>query len=94
MSKEFMQNSKKYGSPIYDAKGFPIELHDRVKLGDMVTWLGRKSGSSSNDDKFCAGQSYSVVMIYPKNFDLELELPNMPPHITIRAGDSEYQLSK
>ncbi|KZX77291.1 hypothetical protein A3715_11295 [Oleiphilus sp. HI0009] len=89
-----MRSNRKYGTPIYDEKGFPLELYGKVKLGDSVTWLGRKQGSCSEDDKFKAGNEYKVVMIYPTNFDLEIELSDSPPHVTIRAGQDEYRLVK
>lgn len=82
----------KYGAPIYDESGFPVELNGKLKVRDKVLWLGRKVGSCSDDSKFMVNEPYPVTMIHPSNFDVELEQYIDGEHITIRAGESEYQV--
>lgn len=86
-------SARQYESPALDASGRIVGLQGKVKLGGQVTWLGRKQGSCSNDDKFVVGQPYSVCHIYDSNHDVEIELPDCPPHVTIRAGQSEYEIA-
>ena len=74
---------------IYDESENVIALHGKVKLGDQVTWLGRKHGSGSFDEQFHVGQIYQVYFIYPSNGDVELQGPT--PEITTRAGEEEYR---
>jgi hypothetical protein len=80
---------RKFGTRIYDESGNVIALHGKVRLGDRVTWLGRKQGSGSHDDQFQIGEAYQVCFIYPSNGDVELQGPK--PWITTRAGDEEYR---
>lgn len=80
---------RKFGSPVFDAEGRIVELHGKVKLGDAVTWLGRKAGSGQYDSEFVVGQKYLVCYIYESNFDVELQ--GAADHITTRAGSTEYQ---
>ena len=84
--------TRKYGIPILDARGAIVALSGKVRLGDEVTWLGRKRGNCREDDQFTPGQGYRVCAIYPSNFDLEIERADCPPHVTIRAGEGEYAL--
>jgi len=79
---------RKYGIRIYDESGNVTALHGKVKLGDQVTWLGRKHGSGSHDEQFRIGQAYQVCFIYPSNGNVELQGPK--PEITTRAGEEEY----
>ena len=67
-----------------------IVATDKVKLGDQVTWLGRKHGSGSNDARFIVGQRYPVAHIYLSNLDVELQ--GEQPEITTRAGQSEFSI--
>jgi hypothetical protein len=87
--KESTHQQRKFGTRIYDEAGNVMALHGKVKLGDQVTWLGRKHGSGSHDDRFQIGSSYSVCFIYPSNGDVELQGPD--PRITTRAGEDEYR---
>lgn len=84
-----MNEMRKFGSPSFDSEGNIVALHRKLKLGDQVTWLGRKQGSGSNDDHFQIGHAYPVCFIYPSNFDVELQSGD--PGITTRAGESEYR---
>lgn len=86
------REQRKYGSVIYDAKANVAELFGKIKVGDSVSWLGRKVGSCSNDGRFVPGQHYQVWMIYPSNLDLEIEQYIDGEHVTIRAGKDEYGL--
>jgi hypothetical protein len=80
---------RKFGTRIYDESGNVTALHGKVKLGDQVTWLGRKHGSGSHDARFQLGKIYEVCFIYPSNGDIELQGPK--PEITTRAGEEEYR---
>jgi len=80
--------SRKYGSVTVDATGRTIELYHKVRLGETVTWLGRRIGSSVNDSYFIVGKQYEVCYIYESSGDIELQ--GDLPEITIRASDSEY----
>jgi hypothetical protein len=80
---------RKYGTAIWDTAGNVIELHGKVKIGDKVTWLGRKAGSGKYDSEFVVGQQYPVCYIHESNFDVELQ--GQAGHITTRASSTEYQ---
>lgn len=81
---------RKYGSITVDESGTIVELFGKVKLGDFVTWRGRKIGRSTDDSQFVSNQQYKVCFIYTSNRDIEIEQYIDGKHITIRASESEY----
>ncbi len=80
---------RKYGSAVYDYEGNITALHQKLAVGDKVEWLGRSKGSGINDDRFVVGEHYVVAVIYPSNFDLELQ--GNADDCTTRAGQTEYK---
>lgn len=64
---------------------------DFLPVGEKVIWYGRKQGSCTHDSLFIEGDVYVNTGCHP-NGDIELQLSDDKPEISIRATTGEYGL--
>ncbi|BDP33556.1 TPA: hypothetical protein KDZ08_004814 [Vibrio parahaemolyticus] len=62
-----------------------------LPVGENVIWYGRKHGSCTHDHLFIEDAVYMNTGCHP-NGDIELQLSDDKPEISIRATQDEYGL--